>query len=779
MADTIILDLDVETKKAISSVKKFSSKAQKSVENISTAFTGLGALAAGALAGIGIKKFVGVLGDAADAAIVQENAIKKMNTALAISGEFSEEASQDMQDYASALQAVTTVGDEAALEQIALAKSMGATNDQAKQVTTAAANLSASMGISLETATRQISKTLGGVAGRLADVIPELRGMTAEQLKAGAAIDLVAGKFEGAAGAITQTFGGALTQSQNLVGDLQEELGFLVTKNTLVTKAIGLFSKAISKAIKVISNNRKAIIEFVNKALKAMVSYIPTFLKGIRHISDAFQGIALVSSTARLAVSELILGLLEFDIVTGVVNGVTDVFRGMGIAVLAVIDSLLEGLRQIPGVSGLLDAVGLNVDELTDSIENAGASLINNLGSDVTEDIKSSMRSMRDSAIEDGLAIEEGFSGINSAIDTTIDGTQELVDNILEIGDAQEESSDKAIEALNKQAKAKADAAKPGGKDDKAAKAAAAAKKKKEDAVIGVASGVISAAGQGENATQALVSSAVGGVVGFFLGDAFGGLISGIINLLATDGAAEMVAGMIDGIPEFVAGMISNAPLVAIALVETILSASFWSRLVIGLISSWAELIKTLVIAIGEGISQFFLEAIPKAVADLSAGIGNFFDGFGATIKARIDKWISGLQKFFNQMEAFFTGIGNLFKDLEEAIRGLIPSGGGAKVKEKVGGFFKGKFAEGGQVPGGYPGDTFPALLSSGENVITKDTTQELDSFLARQDVMEGLLMQVASAVSAPVTVTTSAQVDGTAFADIMLELERTGARTA
>jgi len=39
--------------------------------------------------------------------------------------------------------------------------------------------------------------------------------------------------------------------------------------------------------------------------------------------------------------------------------------------------------------------------------------------------------------------------------------------------------------------------------------------------------------------------------------------------------------------------------------------------------------------------------------------------------------------------------------------------------------------------------------------------------------------MQVAAAVSAPVTVTTSAQVDGTAFADIMLELERTGARTA
>ena len=42
------------------------------------------------------------------------------------------------------------------------------------------------------------------------------------------------------------------------------------------------------------------------------------------------------------------------------------------------------------------------------------------------------------------------------------------------------------------------------------------------------------------------------------------------------------------------------------------------------------------------------------------------------------------------------------------------------------------KFAEGGIVPGGYPNDSFPAHLTSGEGIVPNDTMRRLDQFLSQ-----------------------------------------------
>ena len=56
---------------------------------------------------------------------VQEKAVAGVNAALQVTGQYTAEASQDIQDFASGLQKITTVGDETTLSLIQTALNMG------------------------------------------------------------------------------------------------------------------------------------------------------------------------------------------------------------------------------------------------------------------------------------------------------------------------------------------------------------------------------------------------------------------------------------------------------------------------------------------------------------------------------------------------------------------------------------------------------------------------------------------------------------------------------
>ena len=191
--------------------KKFSDNFSKGVKDAAKGVAILGAAIAG-VGSIAVFKSIGLARE-------QEDAVNRLNGALRASGDFSTDASTELQNYASELQKVSTIGDEVALGQLALAKGFGASNEQAKQIVSAAADLSVALGIDLQAATRNVSKTLGGYAGELGEVIPELKNLTQEQLQAGAAIDLIAGKFQGLAQNETKSFSGAIAQAGNNFGD--------------------------------------------------------------------------------------------------------------------------------------------------------------------------------------------------------------------------------------------------------------------------------------------------------------------------------------------------------------------------------------------------------------------------------------------------------------------------------------------------------------------------------------------------------------------------------
>ena len=202
--------------------------------------------AVGSLVADGFKFALNAVKDFAvgsiNAAQEQENALNNLSVALKRTGEFSEQAVSDFSAFASEIQATTIYGDELILSQLALAKSFGASNDQAKNLVKAAANLSATFGGSLEENVEKLGKTLQGNAGRLGQYIGAIGNLRESQLKAGDAIDIVNEKFAGAAQAQTTTYTGTITQLSNAVSDLQEELGGLVTSSSSVKSGLGILT---------------------------------------------------------------------------------------------------------------------------------------------------------------------------------------------------------------------------------------------------------------------------------------------------------------------------------------------------------------------------------------------------------------------------------------------------------------------------------------------------------------------------------------------------------
>lgn len=324
MADkqVYILEIDVDGKGAIKAMDKVEDKAKSTGKKVEKDLGG-GFDAAGAALGklkgafLGIAAAIGTgafLKESIDAAIKQENAINKLNTALRLTGNFSERTSQELQSFASGLQQVTTIGDETSLEMLGLALNYTKTTEQAKELYLASIDLAAATGTDLGTAVEQLGKTLTGTAGRLAEYDVRLRDVSKEQLKAGAAIDLIAAKFKGAAAAEATTFGGALTQMNNNLGDVLESVGMFITKSPTLIGFINDLSKSFAQLSTDISRARIDFfgteseqagtkIDRLKETIAKLEGQVATYTKKISEAKDEKILFGLVTSSASTVVA--------------------------------------------------------------------------------------------------------------------------------------------------------------------------------------------------------------------------------------------------------------------------------------------------------------------------------------------------------------------------------------------------------------------------------------------------------------------------------------------
>lgn len=266
---------------------------------------------------------------------IQEAAINQLNQSLKNAGTFSREASEDMQAFASQLQQASVNGDETTLSMLALARNFTQTNEQAKELVSAAADLSAATGKSFESSVVNLGKTFAGLAGEIGQSVPALRDLTAEQLKAGEAIDLVAKKFAGSALAETKTFNGQVTQLKNSFGDLLEIVGqqlvpFISSFVTRLQTLIDYLNQLdpVARNLAIAFAGVAAAIGPLSLGLGTIIKILPTLKAGFTAI------VALLSGPLGIA--------LAIGAVVAGVAGLVNVFLDLRKAGLSVGESLVK-----------------------------------------------------------------------------------------------------------------------------------------------------------------------------------------------------------------------------------------------------------------------------------------------------------------------------------------------------------------------------------------------------------------------------------------------------
>lgn len=135
------------------------------------------------------------------------------------------DAFRSLTDYASALQQTTIFGDEALIQQQAFLATLQLSEQQIKDVLGAATNLASTGMVTLESAVRNLARQYGGMTGELGELMPQLKELNAEQLRAGEGIQLIAEQYDGIAEAVAGGTRGLKQQMQNMWGDFGEGVG--------------------------------------------------------------------------------------------------------------------------------------------------------------------------------------------------------------------------------------------------------------------------------------------------------------------------------------------------------------------------------------------------------------------------------------------------------------------------------------------------------------------------------------------------------------------------
>ena len=231
MADgRITIDTKIDEKGFASSLNRIAEKIQsfgnyptlKALSNIGNSITGV---AEGyKIVTDSIKKVSAAVKEMSEAYKTQKTAETALTQAAKNNPYLLSENVKHLKDYASELQSISTYGDEELLPFMAQLASAGRTEQEIMDIMSASINVAASGSMSLESAVRNLNKTFSGLSGELGEANPQIKALSAEQLKNGEAVKVLAKQYDGMAKEVAKATGSS-EQLHNAIGDLKEEMG--------------------------------------------------------------------------------------------------------------------------------------------------------------------------------------------------------------------------------------------------------------------------------------------------------------------------------------------------------------------------------------------------------------------------------------------------------------------------------------------------------------------------------------------------------------------------
>lgn len=887
--EQVQLDILVDIRDAIKALDTFEKKGEQVAEKTTSAFDSIKAAAGVAVAVFGSAAIANFFSEGIDSAIKQQSAMAALEQQLELTGDASEGALDTFKSMADELEASTGIADDAILQNIALAKSFGITNDQAGDLVKAATELSAVTGKDLNNSVRTLGKTFSGVAGPLDDQIAGFEQLTKAQLASGAAIDLVLDRFGGTAAAKMQTFAGAVTGVKNAFGNLQEAFGEVVVNSPVLITAIGELTKAISGTQELVSENTSgfdslvvAVVEVTNVLAQGFLGAIEYVNSGLEFLTRILGGIPLLlagaGSNAIAGAAEFAAeGLASLGLITNeTAAGISGKFRAAATSVNA-LDGQIE--KFFDNTQRGADKLQKGIQDSTDRIAGADGKQAKSAEDAAKRRAAAAQRGQQSAAdlakaIEEGSKLQSEVAKLNqSAIDAEITKRDELLAKItanekagglattvaaqLRI-EVTNKTGDKILELEQAQYDQSVEKAKKAAADIRAEIQSAAAnpiefiisgKKITSDAGIAIGAGITDNILDGAAGAQKLLSAGVGAAADAFI-PGLGGAASGIFDALSQgpDATKAMVKGFVEAIPDIITAVAESMPVVVEALVDSLINDGGLIKIAIAL--GKALVGEAIFKAIGEqlglsfgdafnlqniggtitkgfeqGVSKLaaFITNIPpafKAAAtevaiQLQAAVGNALapltDGFrqaGEVILTVLQTPIQALKGLAGPIIAAFRPFSLGVEFLSRVVSRLNSTPRWVEALfdgfQQVADFFADLFDFGGagsaiglasgikEVPAGFPNDSFPAMLTSGERVVSVPQNRDLTQFLdnpaphldgagAADDRVVALLSQIASQMAkgnAQGMASVELKIDGRTLAKELVNLDRRNVRT-
>ena len=273
-----------DTKEAQTGIQKVTSELNKFAKQVKGSDVVKFGVAFGAatkavnIATAAIKKTVEVVHDLEDAYRTQIKAEKQLEVAAQNNPYLDNNSVRQLEDYASHLQSISTVGDESLIPMMAQLASAGRTQTEIQEIMSAALDVSASGMMSLDAAVKALNKTYSGTAGQLGNQITAIKSLTEEQLKNGDAVKIIAEQFKGMAEQTAAATGSA-EQLKNAAGDLKEEFGAVFEEASVPMRKF--FTEAFSNLSSYLSELRKT-----REDAEAVLAALERAKKGIASLED-------------------------------------------------------------------------------------------------------------------------------------------------------------------------------------------------------------------------------------------------------------------------------------------------------------------------------------------------------------------------------------------------------------------------------------------------------------------------------------------------------------
>jgi phage-related protein len=647
VADSAELKISFDTAEALKSLKTLERNSTEAISKIGKSFDTLKTVAAAALAFAGSRAVANFFSQGIESAVAQEKALARLNLQLEATGEAGAAASKQFEDLANEIEATSRFQDDAVLSAAALAKAYGLTNDQALSLTRAAADLAAATGDSLEGAVQSLTNSYAGNVKELGKLIPEIRGLTKEQLASGAAIDLVAKRFEGAARGEVETFAGAIIRVQNSVSNLAEAFGQAIIESGSLREVFKTIADSIAFIQGGVDNSRSSITGAINSLISftlAVASVLTDTVDAVfKAVSRAIEGIARLISISIEQLRKL------FNFVSLIkVDAIDNAFKGAAGAV----ENFADGLQQ---AEKNRDTLAKNFEGLQLRIAKAGETATDFGKKTQAANIKAG-RSFVEAAKDVKDFRDEAQKFVNDTVKASLDGIDKIrfeererfaeLEKFYKQGALSAEDFAKARIAIEK--KAVQDIAKV--QEDE--------RKKTGEAAAGFIGPLATGISQGAEGAAGFITSSLA-QAGDLLLPGIGQAVKPLLDLFAQGPEATKAAvqGFVEAIPLVIDAIAESIPVFVETLVDVLITKGGAVRIGVAIAKAIAEtpfrLVGTL---IG---NAFGIEAQKLFNAQrLGTIIGGAFQVAGGKIAAVFQSFAATFSQGINQ--AFVQGLENL-----------------------------------------------------------------------------------------------------------------------